>query len=159
MRGIRRMGNRVLSACMAIVLAVGLVPLPAYGEGGSGGSGGGGTAGGGSAGGLVADPAADLYGTHTSGDFSFRYFKGSAETCAIVGYAGSAASLDIPAQLEDSKALRTITIKSGSLTKTACKNLVKGTNVKTVKLSGKAAKSMRPKYAKWFPQSITLSKR
>ena len=45
--------------------------------------------------------------------------------------------------------VKVVKLKSASLTKKSCKNLVKGTNIKTVRLLG-AAKAKKPTYKKWF---------
>lgn len=49
--------------------------------------------------------------------------------------------------------LKTVTVKSGKLSKSSAKALVKGSKVKNVKLSGKDAKKMKAKYAKYLKSS------
>lgn len=50
---------------------------------------------------------------------------------------------------KDAKKLTKVTVKSGKLTKKAIKNLLKGSKIKTIKLSGQAAKAMKKQYQKW----------
>lgn len=54
------------------------------------------------------------------------------------------------------KKLKKVTVKSGLLTKVSCKNLVKGSKVKKVKLAG-AAKKMKKTYKKYFPKKVKVS--
>lgn len=59
------------------------------------------------------------------------------------------------------KKLKTLTISTAKLTKASCKSMLKGSSVKTIKLTGmtKAAKKKAiAKYKKWFPAKVAGKK-
>ena len=52
--------------------------------------------------------------------------------------------------------VKTVTVQSGNLNKASIRNLVKGSKVKTVKLSGKAAKAKKALYQKYLGKRIKV---
>ena len=52
--------------------------------------------------------------------------------------------------------LKTITVKSGNLNKAAIKNMLKGSKITTIKLSGKAAKAKKALYKKYAGKKVVV---
>ena len=54
------------------------------------------------------------------------------------------------------KKLKKVTVRSGALTKASARNIVRGSKIKTVKLSGKAAKAKKKAYKKYFDKRVKV---